>query len=224
MLRQPTRPALLLRCAPWLISLSVHSWASSNVIDPALRPAKSVASCRNTPRHLFTVVGAGFTASTQSSKSCQGPWPASREFSNFGNRRRVIVGLIVALRTLDQQPQRCCEVPVQVVKKSLRDGSSSTSRFVCRNCATSPQSANIGRTFSRASGERSQTSSTSSSSREDQFVPQRVTDTLLAGLPSTSGAPRVLKVALGEPVIPFARQRPRVLRRQQPPFAFFLRP
>ena len=31
-----------------------------------------------------------------------------------------------------------------------------------------------------------------------------------------------LKVSLGEPVIPLARQRSRVLGRQQPPFAFFL--
>lgn len=33
-----------------------------------------------------------------------------------------------------------------------------------------------------------------------------------------------LKVALGKPEIPIARQGPRILRRQQPPFAFFLGP
>ena len=36
------------------------------------------------------------------------------------------------------------------------------------------------------------------------------------------GAPCFLSVALSEPVIPFARQRSRVLGRQQAPFAFFL--
>ena len=59
-----------------------------------------------------------------------------------------------------------------------------------RNCAVSPQSASIGRTSSRVSGERSQTSSSSYALVEEHCVAQRITNLFFQVFPVRCGLAR----------------------------------